>query len=84
VPWQTQFDLVETRNKEDREEELMRKGELWKGDVCSRRRERWSSPPPHFSFDYKTIAHKVLRAALSCPPPYKPHGCACSVVSNSV
>ena len=28
---------------------------------------------PHFSFDYKTVAHLVLGAESSHPPVFKPH-----------
>ena len=37
---------------------------------------RWSSPLPHFSSDYKTVAHYVLWAAPSCKP-YK-----CPILKN--
>ena len=33
-------------------------------------RRRWSSPPSHFSFDYKNVAHLVLRAEPSCLPAF--------------
>ena len=36
---------------------------LYKG-----RRIRWSSPTPHFSFDYKNVAHLVLGVEPSCLP----------------
>ena len=36
---------------------------LYKG-----RRIRWSSPSPHFSFDYKNVAHLVLGVEPSCLP----------------
>ena len=49
VPWQTQFDLVETRNKEDREEKLMTEGwplEGWR--LLKKEGEVVFSPSPLF------------------------------------
>ena len=34
---------------------------------------RWSSPPPHFPFDYKNLAHQVLGAVLPCLLPWVSH-----------
>lgn len=34
---------------------------------------RWTFPPHAFSFDYKTIAHQVLRTTSSCLPACKLH-----------
>ena len=54
VPWQSTGPVWPCRDKKtpppdvEEEEELMM--EAWQG-------RKWSSPPPHFSFDYKTVAH---------------------------
>ena len=47
------------------EEELMMSAQEWGW--------KWSFPPPHFFFDYRTVAHYVLRVAPSPLPTCKPH-----------
>lgn len=87
VPRQTQFDLVETKNFPclTWRRNWWWKRDLWKGDIYSRRRERWSSPLPHFSFDYKKCRSLSFQGmAPSCPPTYKPHKPAIVVNNLSI
>ena len=54
----------------DMEEELMMEVEAC---YLLKNEEEGGLPPPHFSFDYKTVAHQVLRTASSCLPACKLH-----------
>ena len=61
APWQSQPDHLTWRS-------------WWrKRDIYSRRRKKVSSSPPHFSFDYKTVASKFSGHGISHPPACKPH-----------
>ena len=44
------------------------------GSVTStQERQRRSFPPPHFSFDYEIVVHKILGHDISHPPSCKSH-----------